>query len=217
MFASGSGTTAEAVIEASVRNKLDAEIVLVISNQKEPGVFERVARLNHEHNLDIKTATISTKNYPAAADETVEFGHQSRDEEAAILALLSEYQIDFVALLGYMKLVGGSIVSEYGYRNSMKTPFEARMVNTHPGILPATKGLYGIHIQEFVLENDKPAGHCLFAVDAEYDGGPVVAEHLVSTQPSDTPESLFERIKASERATIAEDINQFLTKKEKTI
>jgi len=79
--------------------------------------------------------------------------------------------------------------------------------------LPATKGLYGIHVQEFVIKNKAAAGHCIFAVDAEYDGGPVIAEHLVELLPDDTPESLFNRVKASERNTIAMDINEFFIMK----
>ncbi|HEY1085812.1 MAG TPA: formyltransferase family protein [Candidatus Saccharimonadales bacterium] len=211
ILASGSGTTAEALMQSIVRGECNGEVALVISNSADAGVFEKVDALMTKNNLTVEKAYVSSKNFPDNDGAPVEYGRQTRAEEAEILRLLKLHDIDFVALLGYMKLVGSSIVERYGYNSQLSSPFQAQMVNTHPGILPDTKGLYGIHVQEYVLKNNRTAGHCLFAVDTEYDGGPVVAEHRVEVLEGDTPESLFERIKASERATIGSDIDIFLT------
>lgn len=210
IFASGAGTTAEVVMQAAATGALNAEVVLVIANHPSPGVFERVRGCNSTHGTHTTTHYIGSKNYPPTAHEAWQPGRQTVAEEAAILDTLAQNNIDFVALLGYMKLVGPRIVERYGYSPGSASPFAARMANTHPGILPDTKGYYGIHVQEFVLATGAPAGHCVFAVDAEYDGGPVVAEHRVDTQPGDTPETLFQRVQASEKATIAHDIGLFL-------
>ena len=211
ILASGSGTTAETLIEACANNELDAQVVMVISNNQQAGVFERVERLNAQYDSAIACRYISSKNFPAAHDETHLPGQQTIAEETEILRVLTEANIQFVALLGYMKLVGSSIVQQFGWDNTHQSPFSARMVNTHPGILPDTKGFYGIHLQQHVIAEHAPAGHCLFAVDAEYDGGPVVFEHRVERRDSDTPEVLFDRVKASELATIASDIGSFIT------
>lgn len=214
IFASGNGTTAEAVIRAAAEGKLDADIRVVISNRETPGVFERVRTCNKEFGMSIDTSYISSKDFPPAANESWKPGQQTKAEEQAIISELARHSIDVVLLLGYLKLVSPTIVNKYGYRAEHSSPYEASMVNTHPGILPGAKGLYGIHVQEHVLQHGLPAGHCVFAVDAEYDGGPVVAEHRVEVLPNDTPETLFARVQDSERATLASDIGTFLRKRD---
>lgn len=212
ILASGAGTTAEVVMKAAASGELNAEIVCIVANRKTAGVFERVKNCNATYGTSTAMHYISSKNFPPSEQESWEAGTQTSAEETAILEVLQQNSIDFVLLLGYMKLVGPRIVEVYGYTLVDSSPYTARMLNTHPGLLPATKGYYGIHVQEFVLENNLSAGHCLFAVDAEYDGGPVVATHTVEVMRNDTPETLFRRVQESERATIAADIAQFLRK-----
>lgn len=210
ILASGSGTTAEAFIESTVKGEVNGEVALVIFNNEDAGVVERVNRLNKKHGLKIKTIHIGKKNFPPGSGEEDEFGKQTAAEEKAILEELDKAGIDLVLLLGYMKLVGKSIVDKYGWKENYGSIYQGRMINTHPGLLPATKGLYGIHVQERVVENKTHGGHCLFVVDYEYDDGPVIAEHQVEVLPDDTPETLFERVKESERTNLAADINKFI-------
>ena len=212
ILASGSGTTAEAVIHATQNNQLDAEVVLVISNKKDAGVFNRVKECNKTYTLSIKSLYISSKNYPASISENWQPGRQTNLEEVTILDNLKKHSIDLVLLLGYMKLVGDKIVSYYGYRSDYRSPYLANMLNTHPGLLPATKGYYGKQVQTYVLENRLQAGHCLFAVDVDYDGGPVITEHMVEVKDNDTAQTLFERVQSSERSNLPYDINSFIQK-----
>lgn len=215
ILASGSGTTAERFITDCVNGRVAGDVVLVIANNKNAQVFGRVAKLNNKHGLDIKTANIGKSTHPPKDNEEVEYGHQTSAEEQAILKELKSAGIDLVLLLGYMKLVGKSIVEKYGWRDDYMSVYQARMLNTHPGLLPATKGLFGIHVQERVIAGKLEAGHCLFAVDSEYDDGPVIAEHKVQVDKEDTPESLFERVKDSEKIHLAEDINGFIVEQKK--
>lgn len=210
ILASGGGTTAEAFIKSIVAGEVKGKVVLVIFNNQNAGVVGRIKKLNQEYGLNIKTVHIGKNNYPAKPSEKYEFGRQTAAEEKAILKELNEAKIDLVLLLGYMKLVGKSIVDKYGWKESYTSVYQGRMINTHPGLLPATKGLFGIHVQERVLENKTNAGNCLFVVDSEYDDGPVVAEHQVEVLPDDNAESLFERVKASEKKYLASDINKFI-------
>lgn len=210
ILASGSGTTAESFIKSVAEKDVDGEVVLLISNNKNAEVFDRVKKLDAKLNLGIKLLCIGKSNYPPAKGEKVEYGRQTKAEEAAILKALVEAEIDLVLLLGYMKLIGRSIVDRYGWKEEYQSIYQGRMINTHPGLLPATKGLYGIHVQEKVLESGTEAGNCLFIVDSEYDDGPVISQHKVVMMASDTPEALFERVKASEKAHLAEDIDRFI-------
>lgn len=215
ILASGSGTTAEAFIRSTATGEVNGKVVLVVFNNKDAGVVERVKKLNDEFSLDIKTVHIGKNNFPAKPDESVEYGRQTAAEEKAILNELENAGVDLVLLLGYMKLVGKTVVDKYGWKESYGSIYQGRMINTHPGLLPATKGLFGIHVQEKVLETRTGAGNCLFIVDSEYDDGPVIAEHKIEVLPEDDAESLFERVKASEKANLSSDIDNFLKNQQK--
>lgn len=214
ILASGGGTTAESFINSTLDGEISAEVVLVISNKPDAGVLDKVKKINKSKKQDIQTHHIGKSNYPASLDEIVAKGEQTKAEEAAILSFLLENNVDLVFLLGYMKRVGNGIVQKYGWNSNMKSAFVASMFNTHPGLLPATKGLFGVKVQEKVLNsNHQTAGHCIFAVDDEYDDGPVITEHKVEILPSDTPESLSERVKQSEKKFLADDVNYFIKNK----
>jgi phosphoribosylglycinamide formyltransferase-1 len=216
VLASGSGTTAESFIRSIANKEVAGEVVLVISNNKAAPVFERVEKLNAELGLHIKTLHIGKSNFPAGPDEKVGFGRQTKAEEDKILNELRLAKTDLVLLLGYMKLVGPKIVSEYGWHSGRESIYQAKMINTHPGLLPETKGLYGIHVQEKVLREKRPAaGHCLFVVDGEYDDGPVISEHKITVMPDDTPEQLFEKVKDSEKKNLARDIDKFIKEQQR--
>ena len=59
------------------------------------------------------------------------------------------------------------------------------------------------------------AGNSLFIVNNDYDDGPVISEHEVEVREADTPDELFERVKASEKTNLAGDINDFILEQKK--
>lgn len=211
LMASGSGSTAEAFIRATHDGKVDADIVLVTTNNPQAGVLERISNLNQELNLSIETCVISSKTHPASASESVEPGCQTISEQHAILDIFEKYRIELVLLLGYMKKVGPHIVEQYGWQPSYTSPYQARMLNTHPGLLPDTKGFIGIHVQEHVLANKLEAGQTLHVVSENYDDGPTIAENKVAILPNDTPETLFSRVQITEKAKLPGDVSMFIT------
>ncbi|MBI5357479.1 hypothetical protein HZB74_01380 [Candidatus Saccharibacteria bacterium] len=213
ILASGSGTTAESFISSCVNGEITADVALVISNHKDPGVFEKVRRLNDQHGLNIECIHIGKANFPEKEGEKVKYGFQTEAEEEKILQVLKENDIELVLLLGYMKRVGPKIVDEFGWLPNYESVYKSRMINTHPGLLPETKGLYGLNVQKHVISKGLAvAGHCLFAVDDEYDDGPVISEHSFETDPTEDAEELFERVKESEKKYLAEDIQNFIDK-----
>lgn len=214
ILASGGGTTAESFINYTIDGKINAEAALVISSKADAGVIEKVRRINKTNNLDIKILHIGSDNYPSRPGERPKPGMQTKDEEEAILKALSENKADIVFLLGYTKWVGKKIVEKYGWHKGLKSVFEASMFNTHPGLLPQTQGLFGAKVQEKVLaDKHAEAGHCMFAVDDGHDDGPIITEHKVKILEGDTPDSLSERVKESEKKHLPEDINYFLNNK----
>jgi phosphoribosylglycinamide formyltransferase-1 len=208
VLASGGGTTVEAFIRAGQRGEIDTEVGLVIVSRKDAGVFERIKNLNREFSLNIEAILISHKTHPG---EVAGKGFQTEAEETAILEALKAGQFDLIALMGYMKRIGPKLIETFGWLPSYNSAFQAQMLNTHPGLLPDTKGFYGEQIQQYVLDHHLPyAGQTLHAVSEEYDAGPIIAEHKVPVEPGDTSESLFARVQATEKKYLPKDIDDFI-------
>jgi phosphoribosylglycinamide formyltransferase-1 len=211
VLASGGGTTAEAFIRASSEGKISVDVAVIIVSREDTGIFERIYNLNKELNLDIKTKLINTHTHPAEKNEVLVHGQQSLAEQHAIEDAIELAKVDLVALMGYMKLVGSELIEAYGWLPSYNSMYQAKMVNTHPGLLPDTKGMYGQKIQEYVLEHELPyGGQSLHLVSEDYDDGPIIAEHRVPVEPGDTPDSLFNRVQIVEKKYVPIDIEAFI-------
>ncbi len=211
ILASGGGTTTEAFIRANQTGEIDVDVGLVIVSRKDAGIFERIDNLNKEFNLGIQATLINSQTHPAALTENVSPGDQTSAEEAAILAILLGGNFDLIASLGYMKKIGPHLVEAFGWLPEYKSAFQAKMVNTHPGLLPDTKAFYGENIQKYVLDHHLPyAGQTLHLVSEDYDEGPIIAEHKVPVRPDDTPESLFARVQTTEKRFLPRDIENFI-------
>ncbi len=208
ILASGSGTTAEAFIHATQTGIVSANVRLVISSKPDTEIFGRVERLNKQYGLGIKILHINGLTHPEGPGQR---GEQTLGESAAILEEITKHDIALVALLGYMKKVRGPLLEEYGALSSHKSIFEARMINTHPGPLPATRGLAGLNAQKKVLEMGlENSAQTLHVVSADYDTGATYAEQLVPVMPDDTADSLFAAVQATEKSRLPKDINNFL-------
>lgn len=114
IFASGSGTNFEALVNESYKN---GEIVLLVCDKPEAYVIERAK--NH--------------NIPYAIFELKKFENKAKYEEAIVNKLRTE-KIDLVLLAGYMKIVDETLLNAY----------EGRIINIHPALLPSFKGAHGI-------------------------------------------------------------------------
>ncbi len=211
ILASGGGTTTEAFIRANQAGEIAVDVGLVIVSRRDAGIFERIENLNREFKIGIQTTLINSQTHPAALTENVPAGSQTAAEEAAILAILLGGNYDLIASLGYMKKIGPHLVEAFGWLPDYKSAFQAKMVNTHPGLLPDTKAFYGEKIQQYVLDHKLPyAGQTLHLVSEDYDEGPIIAEHKVPVRPDDTSETLFARVQATEKRFLPRDIENFI-------
>lgn len=208
VLASGEGTTAEAVQKAWLKKPEAPRIALIICNNPDAGILKRLP--------DIESVLISGRTHPGSGAKRP--GEQTDAEEQAIIDRLIAGNFDAVWLAGYMKKIGPRLVQQFGWRKEYKSPYQAMMLNTHPGLLPETKGLMGIDVQVAVLKEPLPkAGHTLHIVSKDYDEGPVVAEHKIKVERGDTAEILFERVKASERAHLSQDIEGFIIERRRLL
>jgi phosphoribosylglycinamide formyltransferase-1 len=186
VFASGRGSNLNAILEAVNAGKIpNSRIAVVISNNSDSGALE-IARKNN-----LPALHCSRKQF-TSDDEFTTF----------LLSALRSHDVNFIALAGYMKKVDTRIIRE----------FRNRILNIHPALLPAFggKGMYGIHVHEAVLESHQTvSGATVHLVDEDYDHGPIVLQKRVNINPTDTPESLAERILNIEHELYPEAIRLF--------
>jgi len=193
VLASGSGTTTEALIHATKSGVLNADVVLVVTNNPNAEILHKIERFN-KMGYEIKTAVINGNTHPGDTPR----GEQTPAESQAIYDLVKELNVDLVLLLGYLRKVTSPLLS-------------LDILNTHPGLLPATKGLHGEHVQEFVLANGHEyTGQTLHEVIEEYDSGKVIAEHKMPVMPWETVDSLNSSVQLMEKAYIGVDVNNYL-------
>jgi len=193
ILASGSGTTAEALIHATQNGVLNADVCLVITNKPDAGILQKVERFN-AMGLSIKTLVINGITHPGIADK----GEQTPAEAQAIYDAISSVNVDLVLLLGYLRKVIDPLLS-------------LRILNTHPGLLPATRGLHGEGVQQFVIDNHHEfTGQTLHEVIAEYDSGRVIAEHKLPVMSWDTVDTLNASVQLMEKAYISVDVQQYI-------
>jgi phosphoribosylglycinamide formyltransferase-1 len=180
ILASHGGTNMQALVDGIEAGRLDAEVVLVISNNSGSGALER-ARRHHLPHLHLSGAS-----------------HPDADElDAAICAALREAGAELVLLAGYMKKVGPRLLAA----------FEGRILNIHPSLLPrhGGPGMHGIHPHEAALAaGDRESGATVHVVDADYDHGLVLRQRRVPVLPGDTPETLQRRVLEQEHQLYAE-------------
>lgn len=213
VLASGSGSTAEAFIHATQDGRTDAEVGLVVCNNppEKAGIYGRIERLNKQYGLDTEAVEISGKTHP---DGNVGRG-QTLAEAAAICERLSQGGFAHVALMGYMKIIRGDLVDEYGWLPHFSTIYQARMSNTHPGPLPETEDTYGIHTSERVLELGLLGSkHTVHVVASGIDRGPKIIEHPVEVLHDDSPQDLFDRVQIVEKAALPYALDKFLKEQE---
>jgi phosphoribosylglycinamide formyltransferase 1 len=167
---SGRGSNMAALIEAARNPTYPAEIALVISNRAEAAGLERA-----------EAAAI-----PTIVIEHARYGPDRDAFEQAIQAALDAHAIALVCLAGFMRLLSPRFVRHW----------EGRLINIHPSLLPAFKGL-DTHAQ--ALEAGvKIHGASVHFVVPEVDSGPIIAQGAVPVLERDTPETLAARVLAVE-------------------
>ncbi|MFH1700308.1 MAG: phosphoribosylglycinamide formyltransferase [Candidatus Zixiibacteriota bacterium] len=170
VFVSGGGSNLQSLMDNCSTGDIDAEVVLVLSNKKKAYGLVRASEAG------IDTIVYRRKEF-ANGNEANEF----------LLNLLDEYQIDIIALAGYLKMIAPPVIEKY----------RGRIVNIHPGRLPqyGGKGMYGSRVHKAVIEaGEKETAVTIHYVDEIYDHGQVIAEQKVPVLPEDTPEALAARV-----------------------
>jgi phosphoribosylglycinamide formyltransferase 1 len=169
IFASGSGSNFQAILDAVIAGQLQTEVGLLVCDRPEAFVVERAK----QHSVPI--FTFSPKNYPTKSDYELE-----------ILQELQEREIDFIVLAGYMRLIGPALLGK----------FEGRMVNIHPSLLPKFPGKDAIG--QAIDAKANVSGVTVHFVDEGMDTGPIIEQREVLISDTDTKETLQRKIQEVE-------------------
>jgi phosphoribosylglycinamide formyltransferase-1 len=177
---SGSGSNLQALIDATELGGINGEIVAVISNK--PDVYG----LTRAENAKIPALTVDHRKFD---------GREAF--EAELTKQINQYNPDLIILAGFMRILNSEFVQ----------PYEGKMLNIHPSLLPKYKGL---HTHRRALENgDKEHGVSVHFVTSELDGGPVIAQRTVKVEDRDTEQSLQQKVQQQEHQLYPEVVAKF--------
>lgn len=166
---SGNGSNLQALLDAARAEDFPATISLVISNKADAYGITRAS------SAGVPVEVLSHRDFSS---------REAFDE--ALHKLLIQHRIELVCLAGFMRLLTAEFTRKW----------EGRMLNIHPSLLPAFKGL-NTHAR--VLESGiKTTGCTVHFVVPEMDAGPVVLQAEVPVMPGDTPHTLAERVHKEE-------------------
>lgn len=177
VLASGRGSNLQALIDAIADGTLDARIVGVYSDRANALALQRA------RDAGIETCVVDPKT----------FG--SREAfDAALFAEIAKASPGFIVCAGYLRLLTPGVVDAW----------RGRMVNIHPSLLPAFKGL---RTHQRVLEaGDAEHGASVHFVTPDLDGGPVLAQARVAVLPGDEAAALAARVLAREHPLLVESL-----------
>jgi len=180
VLASGRGSNLQAIIDAIAVGALDAQVVGVFSDREDALALQRARSAGiAAHALD-----------PRAFATRLAF-------DAAMFGHVDALAPDLIVCAGYMRLIGESEVQAR----------RGRLLNIHPSLLPAFKGLR-THAQALAagaLEH----GASVHFVTPDLDGGPVIAQARVPVRPDDDAEALARRVLAIEHPLLVQVLTLF--------
>ena len=166
VLASGQGTNLQALLDDPV---VGPWIVLVVSDRSDAFALERA------RSRDVKAVFLD----PAALGDREAY-------DLALRELLESERIDYVAMAGFMRILGPQTVRA----------FRDRIMNVHPALLPSFPGAHAV--ADALAWGVKVTGVTVHLVDEEVDHGPIVSQEPVAVRTDDDWDSLESRIHGAE-------------------
>jgi phosphoribosylglycinamide formyltransferase-1 len=175
---SGRGTNLAAIQHAIDEGRCDAQIATVISDR------DSAQGLVFAAERGIRSSVVKLRDYP------------TRDLwDAALTARVAESEPQLVVTAGFMKIVGKQFLAK----------FSPRIINTHPALLPSFPGTDGPGLA--IAAGVRISGCTVHVVDGGVDSGPILAQAAVPVAPTDTRDSLHERILRAEHRLLPQVIH----------
>lgn len=177
---SGRGSNMKALVEASRDPACPYEVALVASNNPD------AAGLEEAREAGVATFAQSHR------------GLERADFDRMIDRALRSAAVEWIALAGYMRLLSSDFIAGW----------PGRIVNIHPSLLPAYKGL-DTHARAMAA-GEKRHGCTVHIVTPELDDGPIVAQAEVPILDGDTPQTLADRVLIEEHRLYPQALAQLI-------
>jgi phosphoribosylglycinamide formyltransferase-1 len=181
-LASGGGTNLQSIIDRCAEGRLDAEVALVISDRPEAGALDRARR----HGIEARHIPVAK----TGTDEWLEADRQIADA-------FVEARVGLICMAGYMRVIGPHLLAAFPHR----------IMNIHPALLPAFKGMHGP--RDALEYGAKVAGATVHFADPDFDMGPIIIQAVVPVREDDTEATLAARILRQEHEIYAQAIQWF--------
>ena len=169
VMASGSGSNFEAIAKAIDAGTLNAKVEVLIYNNPDAKIKQRAKKYNVPHQL------LNHRQYSS---------REALDQ--AIVDVFKKYQIDWIIMAGWMRIVTNVLLHAY----------PQRIINIHPSLLPSFKGINAI--EQALEAKVKITGCTVHLVDLEVDSGQILVQAAVPILPDDTSETLHQRVQVQE-------------------
>jgi phosphoribosylglycinamide formyltransferase 1 len=169
IFASGSGSNAERIIEY-FRSHPSIRVSLVLTNNPKAGVLERASRLGVPSHV---------------------FNRNDFYQTNEVLQVLEDHRISFIVLAGFLWLMPANLVQAFPDRIVNIHP---ALLPRYGG-----KGMYGMKVHEAIVQaGEKESGITIHYVNEHYDEGQIVFQATCAVSPDDSPEEVAHKVQALE-------------------
>ena len=181
VLVSGRGSNLASLLEHIAKGTVDAQVTLVVSDRPQAEALDSARR----------------RKVPAVAVLPPEEGEKATAYNARLLEVLLQDRPDLIVLAGYMRILGKAVVEA----------FPGRIVNIHPSLLPAFKGLRAV--RQALDAGVRFAGCTTHLVTTDLDGGPIVLQAAVAVRPGESEEELARRILRLEHLLLPRTVQLF--------
>lgn len=180
VLVSGSGSNLQALLDRAADGTLGAEVTAVVSNRPDAYALERA------RSAGVATQVVDHTAFPDRAAF-----------DGALEDAVARFQPDLVVMAGFMRVLTPDFVAR----------FEGRLINVHPSLLPAFRGLH-TH-RKALAEGCRIHGTTIHFVTEDLDAGPIIAQAALRVLATDTPDSLRERVQALEHRLLPEAVRWY--------
>lgn len=171
-------------------------------------LFQALIDSQADLNLDI-VALVVDKDVPAVARAQsagisvieVPMLRDRNQWDQVMESVLTDLAPDLIVSAGFMRVLGENVV----------TKFSGSLINTHPALLPDFPGAHAV--RDALAAGATKTGTTVHFVDTGVDTGPIIAQREIEILPSESEESLHERIKVVERELLVQVVRNIVTGK----
>ena len=182
---SGEGSNLQAIIDAIAAGSLGARVEIVISDQ------EHANGLNRAREAGIDCAVVKAIK-----------GQSREDYDQRLLEVLAPRAPDLIVLAGFMRILSAAFVQQLA----------GKIINIHPSLLPAYKGL---NTHQRVLDaGERYHGATVHFVTEELDAGKPIIQSRIEIHDDDDAASLQQRVHIEEHLIYPRAIQWLIDKRE---